>query len=145
MPLPKKSAWFFSAYLCFFVAVFASGITWLVHWHWLNVLWFHYAWPSDVGNGPEAIQQTILYFIIAAICIPIVRQFVKREFSILHEKIESHEDHFAAIQANLHLALRGVEHVIHHSENIPDLEELTSVILPTGSPEVRSDSEELTR
>ena len=124
MPLSKKSLWLFSASLCAFIAILASVITWTVHWHWLNTLWFHYGWPSDLGNGPEAIQQTIFYFIIAAIFVPVVRQFFKREVAALHEKL----DHAHA----------KIDHMIYHS-NIPPM---GSVILPTESPETRSDSEE---
>ena len=59
----------------------------------LHRIWFDYFWSSDKGNGPEAIQQTILYGAIAAVLIPAVRHFVKKEFNSVHEKIEEVHDH----------------------------------------------------
>lgn len=57
-------------------------------WHWLYTLWFGYAWSSDKGNGPEAIQQTIVYGLAAIILIPPVRRFLKFEFDKVHAKID---------------------------------------------------------
>lgn len=75
---------------------------------WLHNLWFNYAWSSDKGNGPEALQQTILYGAIAAILIPAVRHFLKREFGKVHAKIETE-------QAKVHAKL---DHVISESPDI---------------------------
>ena len=66
---------------------------------WLHTQWFGYFWPSDKGNGPEAIQQTLVYGLIAAILIPPVRHFFKRHFEKLHSKMD---------------------HIIEHTESIPD-------------------------
>jgi hypothetical protein len=65
----------------------------------LHNLWFGYGWSSDKGNGPEAIQQTVLYAAIAAVLIPAVRRFIKREFGKLHKKIEEGHDE---IHAHMH-------------------------------------------
>lgn len=75
---------------------------------WLHNLWFNYAWSSDKGNGPEAIQQTILYGTIAAVLIPAVRHFVKREFDKVHAKIETEH-------AKIHAKL---DHIITESPDI---------------------------
>jgi ABC-type Fe3+ transport system permease subunit len=56
----------------------------------LHNLWFNYAWSSDKGNGPEAIQQTILYALVAALFIPIVRHFIQRELKKAHDEIHDH-------------------------------------------------------
>jgi hypothetical protein len=68
--------------------------------HWFYTLWFGYSWPSDRGNGPEALQQTILYGVIAAIFIPIVRNFIRRELKKEHDEIHEHLHH---ISDELHL------------------------------------------
>lgn len=65
----------------------------------LHNLWFNYFWSSDKGNGPEAIQQTVLYGVIAAVLVPAVRHFIKREFGKLHKKIEEGHDE---IHAHMH-------------------------------------------
>ena len=56
--------------------------------HELNYLWINYFWSSDKGNGPEAIQQTVIYAVAAVIFIPPVRHFIKREFEKVHHKID---------------------------------------------------------
>ena len=56
--------------------------------HTLYVLWFAYAWPSDKGNGPEAIQQIALGVIFAAIFVPLVRKWIKREYQHIHAKLD---------------------------------------------------------
>lgn len=59
----------------------------------LHNLWFNYFWSSDKGNGPEALQQTVLYALIAAVLIPVVRHFIKREFEKVHKHFEdAHEE-----------------------------------------------------
>jgi hypothetical protein len=73
--------------------------------HWLHVLWFHYAWPSDLGNGPEAIQQIILGAILAVVFVPPVHRWAKREIAQVHGKL----DHAHAL----------MEHLIYHTPDIP--------------------------
>ena len=69
------------------------------NWHWAGNLWFNYGWPSDKGNGPEALQQTIVYFTIAAVFVPVVRHFIAREFDKVHHSIHVHG---TEITAHLH-------------------------------------------
>lgn len=57
-------------------------------WHEINYLWINYFWASDKGNGPEAIQQTIFYAIVALVLVPPARHFIKREFEKVHHKID---------------------------------------------------------
>jgi len=59
---------------------------------WLHVLWFHYFWPSDLGNGPENIQWTVLAIIAASFLIPAVRNFFKRLESKVDHIITNHPD-----------------------------------------------------
>lgn len=61
----------------------------IVH-SWLWILWFEYGWSSDKGNGPEALQQTILYAAIVAVLVPVVRAFIKRELAKAHDEIHEH-------------------------------------------------------
>lgn len=75
-------------------------------WHTLWYLWVDYGWSSDKGNGPEAIQQTILYAVAAVIFIPVVHRWAKRELSKVHEKL----DHAHAL----------IGHIIEHSPDIPE-------------------------
>lgn len=75
---------------------------------WLHNIWFNYGWSSDKGNGPEALQQTILYAGIAAILIPAVRHFLKREFDKVHHKIESEHDRIAAEHEKFHRKLDAI-------------------------------------
>jgi hypothetical protein len=63
--------------------------------HWFYTLWFGYGWPSDRGNGPEALQQTIVYAAIAAIFVPIVRHFFLRELKKAHDEVHEHLHHIA--------------------------------------------------
>jgi hypothetical protein len=68
--------------------------------HTLSYLWFHYFWPSDMGNGPEALQQTVVYGAIAVIFVPVVRKWFRRHVAELHAKMD---------------------HIIKHHPDIPDL------------------------
>lgn len=67
--------------------------------HWLQTLWFGYAWPSLKGNGPEALIQTVVYGALAVIFVPVVRRFVKTEMRKVHAKLD---------------------HVIRYHPDIPD-------------------------
>lgn len=81
---------------------------------WLHNLWFNYAWSSDKGNGPEALQQTVIYGLIAVVLIPPIRHAMER-FAKRHvESIKSHVEHE---NAKVHAKL---DHVIKHSKDIPD-------------------------
>lgn len=63
--------------------------------HWFWNLWFSYAWPSDKGNGPEAIQQTIAYAAIAVVFVPVVRRWIKREADKIHNELHAHLHHIS--------------------------------------------------
>jgi ABC-type Fe3+ transport system permease subunit len=90
-PYKIKIPWSLTIVLALIVAVPVFFIAWFAG-SWLSNLWFNYAWASDKGNGPEAIQQTVVYAAIAAILIPAVRRFLKFEFERLHTKIEKGQD-----------------------------------------------------
>jgi hypothetical protein len=70
--------------------------------HWLWILWYGYAWPSLKGNGPEALIQTVVYFVIAVIFIPRFRKFLRGELGHLHNKLD---------------------HIIRHHPDIPPFTE----------------------
>ena len=57
-------------------------------WHEINYLWINYFWSSDKGNGPEAIQQTAFYAVVAIALVPPARHFIKHEFEKVHHKID---------------------------------------------------------
>ena len=84
--------------------------------NWLHHLWFTYGWPSDMGNGPEGLQQALVGFVLAVILIPRVRRFFGQGWGLLHEKLDSLGDHHRETQRILH-------HVIKHHPDIPDLPE----------------------
>lgn len=92
--------------------------------NWLHHLWFTYGWPSDLGNGPEAIQQTVIYALIAVIVWPPARRAVHR---FADRKLDSVKAHVAAEHARAHEAdlelHRKLDHIIRHSPHIPDLPE----------------------
>lgn len=69
---------------------------------WLHTLWFGYFYPSIKGNGPEAIIQTVAYFLIAVALVPVLRKAVKHEAEKLHKKLD---------------------HIIKHHPDIPEYHE----------------------
>jgi hypothetical protein len=102
------------------IAVIAI-LSWQLHWHWLPNLWFNYAWPSDKGNGPEALQQTIIYAAIAVLLIPPIRKAIER-FAKRH--VESIKNHIVAENKAIHEKLDRHEKLQHHiilnSRSIPN-------------------------
>lgn len=74
---------------------------------WLAHLWFTYFWSSDKGNGPEALQQTVVYAAVAALFVPVVRHFIERHVQSLKAHISSE-----------HAALR--EHVMAEHQKVHD-------------------------
>jgi hypothetical protein len=82
--------------------------------HWLWVLWFGYCWPSLKGNGPEAVIQTVVYFVLAVVFIPRFRRWLKGEFDRLHNRHGKQ----AELLGDLH---RKLDHIIRHHPSIPDL------------------------
>lgn len=81
---------------------------------WLHALWFGYFWPSDKGNGPEALTQTVIYATIAVLLVPPVRKAIER-FAKRHA--ESIKAHVSAEHAAVHEKL---DHIIRYHPDIPD-------------------------
>lgn len=78
--------------------------------NWLHSLWFGYGWSSDKGNGPEALQQTLLYGAIAIALVPPIRHWAARH-------VESIKQHIEQENAHIHAKLN---HVILNSKSIPN-------------------------
>lgn len=85
--------------------------------NWLQNFWFNYAWASDKGNGPEALQQTVLYALIAVVLIPPIRHAVER-FAKRHvESLKAHAEnlhaetraHAEELHATLHARMDRIE------------------------------------
>jgi hypothetical protein len=77
--------------------------------HWLSVLNFGYLWPSLKGNGPEALAQTVVYGTLALYFVPKVRAWVNRHVDGLHAKLD--------------VAHKKMDHIIKHSNDIPEFKE----------------------
>lgn len=86
-------------------------------WHWISYQWFTYWWPSDKGNGPEALQQTAVYAALAVTFIPAVRKFFHDRFEAAKnlaekhhkdkiEQAERHHEEGLAQQSDHHEALK---------------------------------------
>lgn len=56
--------------------------------HWLHQQWFGYWWPSDLGNGPESLQEMVVIAFITSLVYPPIRHYVKREFEKIHHKLD---------------------------------------------------------
>jgi molybdenum cofactor biosynthesis enzyme MoaA len=83
--------------------------------HWLTYLWLNYFWPSDLGNGPEAIQQSVLYAAIAVVFIPPIRKYFSRHIKSLHDKLDGHHKAQLA-QAQKHHEAILQQNEEHHEE-----------------------------
>jgi len=94
-----KSYWGIAILVCSVLFLIVAVVSSYGNWHWASNLWFNYAWSSDRGNGPEALQQTIVYAIVAVVFIPVVRRFIAREFAKVHHSIYIHG---TEITAHLH-------------------------------------------
>ena len=70
-------------------------------------IWLNYFWSSDKGNGPEAIQQTVFYALVAVVFVPVVRKWVKAELKKVHEKLD-------AAHAKLDLAHAKMDTIMEH-------------------------------
>ena len=67
---------------------------------WNPVYWWSaYFWPSDKGNGPEALQQVALGVAVASLLYPPLRAAWKRETERIHAKMD---------------------HIIKHHPDIPE-------------------------
>jgi hypothetical protein len=113
-PVEPKPPWTLVIVMALALAIPLALIAWLAG-SWLSNLWFGYGWLSDKGNGPEAIQQTILYAAIAVILVPAVRRFLRLEFAKVHTKIE--QGH-AEITERLHRSEKLAHHIIVNSPGI---------------------------
>lgn len=116
-PDVPPAIWLWLCVLAALVLVVLAVLSVVLHWHWLADLWFGYAWPSDKGNGPEAIQQTILYAAAAVILIPPIRHWFGSWFHGLHAKLDAHHDEAAADRAHLHAKLDSLHRF--HGIDIP--------------------------
>jgi len=58
--------------------------------HEISYVWINYFWSSDKGNGPEAIQQTVIYAALAVTFIPAVRHFFTNHFESVKRLAEKH-------------------------------------------------------
>ena len=122
-----RSLWLIGFLIGAGVLVVLLIIGWILGWGWgwLYHQWFGYEWPSDKGNGPEAITELIVLGIITAIVIPPIRRWFLSKFHHMHERLEevhatviAHHDEAQEARAELH---RKLDHVIKHSKDIPDL------------------------
>ena len=73
----------------------------------------HYLWSSDLGNGPEAIQEAVIVAILTAIIVPVVRTWVKRELAKAHDELH-----------------RKLDHIIRHHPAIPEYKENDHEVYP---------------
>ena len=89
--------------------------------HWLDTQWFGYWWPSDKGNGPEAIQQIVLGAVVVAIFVPPIRAWFRRHVKALHEKLD--------------LAHQKMDHIILHHPDIPPFG--GDVVITSNTPHAR--------
>ena len=131
----------FTKWLVLFVVadiVAVSLIAYFAHWHWLSNLWFNYGWSSDKGNGPEAIQQTILYALAAVLLIPWVRRALARRLKKVEEAVKSvhdtiHLHHIEASTQRDELA-EHLHHLTHHLQ-LPKFEGATGASDGGSSPQ----------
>ena len=56
--------------------------------NWLHHVWFTWVYPSLLGNGPEAVVQTIVYGLIAVAVVPVLRHWAERETKKIHAKMD---------------------------------------------------------
>jgi uncharacterized membrane protein len=108
------------------VIVAVSVVAYFSHWHWLGNLWFNYAWSSDKGNGPEAIQQTIVYALLAVLIIPPVRKWFLAKFHRIHQKID--QGH-AEIKEHLERNAALSRHIIKHHPDVSNTDHTGADIL----------------
>jgi hypothetical protein len=78
--------------------------------NWLHHFWFTYEWPSDQGNGPEAVSEMLVVAIFVSLLVPRVRKWWARH-------IEELKAHVSAENKELH---EKMDHIIKHHPDIPD-------------------------
>jgi hypothetical protein len=121
----KRGYWGISIFTCAVLFVIVASVSYFGNWHWAYNLWFNYGWSSDKGNGPEALQQTVVYAVIAIVLVPAVRRFIKREFDKVHHSIHVHG---TELQAHLHhiaekSGLPKFEHTDAYKDHVADHQE----------------------
>jgi F0F1-type ATP synthase membrane subunit b/b' len=85
--------------------------------HLLHHVWYGYFWPSDLGNGPEAIQQTVLYGLIALVFVPPIRHWAERHVKAIHDKLDHHHEQLLQ-QAEEHHERQMQQAETHHQEHL---------------------------
>ena len=101
--------------------------------HGLGTIWFNYFWSSDKGNGPEAIQQTVVYAAIGIYFIPKVRAWVNNHVKSLHDKMDAH--HAEHIQlANDHHAEHMAKLDTQHAEHLAAIKSMKPKTVKTQHP-----------
>ena len=87
---------------------------------WIHHLWFTYFWPSLMGNGPEALVQTVAYGLIAYLFIPPFRRWINGHFKAQKETNErQHEERLR--QAEVHQAATHALLKKHHAAHMAAL------------------------
>lgn len=115
-----RALWIIAAIVVAVPLAVIAILSWQLRWDWLPNLWFNYAWSSDKGNGPEAIQQTILYGAVALVLIPPLRhaleRFAKRHVADLkahvteeHRKLHEKVDASHALMHHIILSTPGID------------------------------------
>lgn len=59
----------------------------------LHHLWFTYAYPSLLGNGPEDLIHLLILGGLAAVFYPPLRKFIAREWNHMHAKLDHIIEH----------------------------------------------------
>ena len=70
--------------------------------NWLHTVWFGYAVPSLYGNGPEALIEIAILAVLGRLAWPFIKREIHSGEALIHRKID---------------------HVIHHSEDIPEFKD----------------------
>ena len=83
---------------------------------YLHHVWFGYAWPSLLGNGPEDLIRTTVAGVLAYVFIPQVRRFIERGWDRLHARLDNVQDSHKSLH-------RKLDHIIKHHPDLPDLDD----------------------
>ena len=83
---------------------------------WAHHIWFTYAYPSLLGNGPEDLIRTTIAGVLAYVFIPQVRRFFERGWDKLHGRLDALHGHHEKTQKML-------QHIIDNHPDIPEMED----------------------
>jgi hypothetical protein len=86
--------------------------------NWLHSFWFHYEWPSDQGNGPEAVSEMLAVAFSGSLLIPRVRRWWGRHIEDLKKHVSSEN---AALHDKLDRNIELSQHIIKHHPDIPPM------------------------